>query len=273
MKKLLSVFLILFFITGCNQEKQIEKVVIKTKVIEQQHSGVEKKQGEKIEPVIPAINPSDKLPLTGKGQLIVIDAGHQRYGNNEQEPIGPGATKMKAKVTSGATGIATGRLESQINLEVALKLKEKLEDSGYRVIMVRTNQNVDISNSERAKIANENNADAFIRLHCNSDDSSNTRGALTIAPSNNNRFCSQISDASQLLSKYVLDNICDITKAKNRGVMINDTMSGINWCQVPVTIVEMGFISNSEEDNLLSNNDYQNKIAIGIVKGINEFMN
>ena len=55
--------------------------------------------------------------------------------------------------------------------------------------------------------------------------------------------------------------------------MINDTMSGINWCQVPVTIVEMGFISNSEEDNLLSNNDYQNKIAIGIVKGINEFMN
>ena len=85
MKKLLSVFLILFFITGCNQEKQIEKVVIKTKVIEQQHSGVEKKQGEKIEPVIPAINPSDKLPLTGKGQLIVIDAGHQRYGNNEQD--------------------------------------------------------------------------------------------------------------------------------------------------------------------------------------------
>lgn len=273
MKKLLSVFLILFFITGCNQEKQFENAVIKTRVIEQQQSGIEKKHGEKIDSVIPKTNLSDGSSVVGKSNLIVIDAGHQRYGNNNQEPIGPGSTKTKAKVTSGATGVVTKRLESQINLEVALKLKEKLEDSGYQVIMVRTSQDVDMSNSERARIANENNADAFIRLHCNSDDSNNTKGVLTIAPSNTNRFCAQISDASQLLSKCVLDNICNITGAKNRGVMINDTMSGINWCQVPVTIVEMGFISNPEEDKLLSDSNYQNKIVTGIVKGINEFIN
>lgn len=269
-KKLLSVFLILFLLVGCNQQKQLKKVVINTKVIEQQQNGGEKKQGEKVEPVIPASNPFDGV---GNSRLIVIDAGHQRYGNNDQEPIGPGAKETKAKVTSGATGAVTGRLESQINLEVAIKLKEKLEDSGYQVIMIRTSQDVNLSNSERAKIANENKADAFIRIHCNSDDSSNTRGALTIAPSNTNRFCSQISDASQLLSKCVLDNMCNTTGAKNRGVMISDTMSGINWCQVPVTIVEMGFISNFEEDRLLSDSNYQNKIVIGIVKGINEFMN
>lgn len=273
MKKLLSVFLILFFITGCNQEKQFENAVIKTRVIEQQQNGIEKKHGEKINSVIPKTNPSDGSSVVGKSNLIVIDAGHQRYGNNNQEPIGPGSTKTKAKVTSGATGVVTKRLESQINLEVALKLKEKLEDSGYQVIMVRTSQDVDMSNSERARIANENNADAFIRLHCNSDDSNNTKGVLTIAPSNTNRFCAQISDDSQLLSKCVLDNICNITGAKNRGVMINDTMSGINWCQVPVTIVEMGFISNPEEDKLLSDSNYQNKIVTGIVKGINEFIN
>ncbi|WP_455682742.1 N-acetylmuramoyl-L-alanine amidase [Thomasclavelia sp.] len=273
MKKLLSVFLILFFITGCNQEKQFENAVIKTRVIEQQQNGIEKKHGEKIDSVIPKTNLSDGSSVVGKSNLIVIDAGHQRYGNNNQEPIGPGSTKTKAKVTSGATGVVTKRLESQINLEVALKLKEKLEDSGYQVIMVRTSQDVDMSNSERARIANENNADAFIRLHCNSDDSNNTKGVLTIAPSNTNRFCAQISDASQLLSKCVLDNICNITGAKNRGVMINDTMSGINWCQVPVTIVEMGFISNPEEDKLLSDSNYQNKIVTGIVKGINEFIN
>lgn len=267
MKKLLSVFLILFFITGCNQEKQLEKVFIKTKIIEQQQNGMMEKQGEKIKMVMP-----NQSPVTGKQSLIVIDAGHQRYGNNNPEPIGPGAKETKAKVTSGATGVATGKLESQINLEVGIKLKERLEDCGYQVIMVRTSQDVDMSNSERAKIANDNKADAFIRIHCNSDDSSNTKGTLTIAPSNNNHFCSQIADASQSLSKCVLDNICNITGAKNRGVMINDTMSGINWCQVPVTIVEMGFISNFEEDRLLSDSSYQDKVVLGIVKGINEFM-
>lgn len=270
-KKLLIVFLILFFITGCKQEKQLETVIIKTKVIEQQQNGIVEKQGEKTKPIIH--NSVNELPVAGNNRLIVIDAGHQRYGNNAPEPIGPGAIETKAKVTSGATGVITGNLESQINLDVALKLKGKLEECGYQVIMVRTSQNVDMSNSERAKIANENKADAFIRLHCNSDDASSAKGVLTIAPSIDNRFCSQIADASQLLSKYVLDNICQTTGAKNRGVMISDNMSGINWCQVPVTIVEMGFISNPEEDKLLSDDNYQDKIITGIIKGINEFIN
>ncbi|MEY8674782.1 N-acetylmuramoyl-L-alanine amidase [Thomasclavelia cocleata] len=271
MKKLLIVFLILFFITGCKQEKQFETVIIKTKVIKQQQNGIVEKQGEKVKPIIQ--EPVDELQVVGNNRLIVIDAGHQRYGNNDPEPIGPGAMETKAKVTSGATGVVTGNLESQINLEVALKLKGRLEKCGYQVIMVRTSQDVDMSNSERAKIANENKADAFIRLHCNSDDVFSTRGVLTIAPSNTNRFCSQISDASQLLSKCVLDNICQTTGAKDRGVMISDNMSGINWCQVPVTIVEMGFISNPEEDKLLSDDNYQGKIITGIIKGINEFIN
>ncbi len=270
-KKLLIVFLILFFITGCKQEKQFETVIIKTKVIKQQQNGIVEKQGEKVKPIIQ--EPVDELQVVGNNRLIVIDAGHQRYGNNDPEPIGPGAMETKAKVTSGATGVVTGNLESQINLEVALKLKGRLEKCGYQVIMVRTSQDVDMSNSERAKIANENKADAFIRLHCNSDDVFSTRGVLTIAPSNTNRFCSQISDASQLLSKCVLDNICQATGAKDRGVMISDNMSGINWCQVPVTIVEMGFISNPEEDRLLSDGGYQDKIVTGIIKGINEFIN
>ena len=156
---------------------------------------------------------------------------------------------------------------------IAFKLKDKLEASGYQVIMVRTSQDVDMSNSERAKIANENNAGAFIRIHCNSDSSSEAKGALTIAPSTSNQYCHQIADASQALSKSVLNNICNETGAKNRGVMISDTMSGINWCQVPVTIVEMGFLSNPEEDRLLSDSNYQDKIVSGIVKGINEYMN
>ena len=129
MKKLLSVFLILFFIVGCNQEKQIDTVISDTNIVKEQRNSFIKDSREifiaEEEPVNESL-PQESLPIVGNSRLIVIDAGHQRYGNNEQEPIGPGASETKAKVTSGATGVVTGKLESLINLEVAFKLKDKL---------------------------------------------------------------------------------------------------------------------------------------------------
>ena len=266
MKKILSVLLIMFIITGCQQGNSSKQV--KSKVRQQEANGIAMQEGKA------QITSSTgvELPVVGDNKLIVIDAGHQRYGNSSKEPIGPGASTTKAKVTTGATGVSTGKLESEINLEVAFKLQEKLEASGYKVIMVRTSQDVDISNSERAAVANENNAAAFIRLHCNSDDSSSVTGTLTMAPSTSNPYCSDIATASQSLSKSVVDQICNLTGSKNRGTIITDTMSGINWCQVPVTIVEMGFLSNPDEESRLIDSSYQDKIVDGIVLGINDFL-
>ncbi|MBQ7200807.1 MAG: N-acetylmuramoyl-L-alanine amidase [Eubacterium sp.] len=206
-------------------------------------------------------------------KIVCIDPGHQRHANLGQEPIGPGASETKYKVTGGATGCVTHVPEYKLVLRVSKKLRRELKNRGYKVIMTRTTHDVDLSNSERAKIANNAGADVFIRIHANSDDSSSVKGALTCAPSSSNRYLSKrVRRRSQKLSKQVLNSFCAATGARNRGVMYTDAMSGINWCTVPVTIMEMGFMSNPEEDRLMEDADYQDKMVKGMADGIDTFL-
>lgn len=208
----------------------------------------------------------------GSGERIVaIDPGHQRKGNNEKEPDGPGSSTMKAKVAGGATGAATGLAEYELTLQVSLKLKEELLRRGYQVIMIRGSHDVNISNAERAEIANKSGASAFVRIHGNSIGDSSVHGALTMCPSSANPYIGNLYESSYSLSKNILDSLCAATGAKNRGVTKTDTMSGINWCTIPVSIVEMGFMSNPDEDRNMASEDYQNKLAKGIADGIDAY--
>lgn len=214
-----------------------------------------------------------KNKIIPNNKVVCIDPGHQAKGNLEKEPIGPGAKEYKAKVTYGATGNYTHKTESQLNLEVGLKLKSVLESRGYKVVMVRTSQNVNISNKERADIANNAHAGAFIRLHADSSTNHNTHGATGLAPKNNNPYLtSSVISGSQRLTRNVLNSMCKRTGAKNRGISYVNNMSGINWCKVPVALIEMGFMSNKTEDYLLSDSTYQYKIANGIADGIDAFL-
>lgn len=203
--------------------------------------------------------------------LIVIDPGHQRYANTGNEPVGPGASETKMKVTGGATGTETGVPEYQLTLDIGLKLRDRLKERGYEVIMTRDSNDVDISNSERAQIANEANADIFVRIHANSVDDSGHTGAMTICQTPGNVYNGDLYEQSRALSDCILKAYTERTGIEYEKVWETDTMSGINWCQIPVTILEMGYLSNAEEDSLMQDPKMQETMVEGIVEGIDDY--
>lgn len=213
----------------------------------------------------------EKAPAPQTGPLICIDAGHQARQNTDQETVSPSSSQTKAKVAAGTKGVATGIGEYEFTLRFSRILKEKLESEGFRVAMVRDSHDVDISNQERAQMANALNADLYLRIHANGINDSSVEGIETYYASENNPDVGHLSRASKRLSTLILEEMARATGAKARYAQARDDLTGTNFATMPTSLIECGYMTNPEEDRRLNDEQYLNLLADGIVLGVKRY--
>ncbi len=216
-------------------------------------------------PTVPPQPTRDPGRLTGV--KIGIDPGHQAHANSAQEAIAPGSSETKAKVASGTSGRYTGVPEYEVNLDISLQLRDALEALGCEVYMTRETNDVDISNQERAIMMNELGVDLVLRIHCNGSTNKSAQGiGLYIRKTGTNaEECMRAAEA-------LLPAMVEATGAESDGIFRRDTYTGLNWSEVPSILVEMGFMTNEEEDYKLNDPAYQQLLVQGMVEGICAYM-
>ena len=172
-----------------------------------------------------------------------------------------------------------GVLESEINLKLVLKLQELLEQSGYTVILTRSDENgiYDIDKDtirekkvsdmkNRVKIANIEEADIFVSIHLNKIEQSEYYGWQTFYQKNN--------DKSKLLAKKIQSNLnYSIQKENKRDIMSLSGKYIMDNIKIPTVTVECGFLSNPKELNDLMEDKYQSELAWGIYTGTVDYFN
>lgn len=213
-----------------------------------------------------------KLPVVKEIPLVMIDPGHQRKGNNEPEQVGPDTNAAKPKVSSGTTGVRTKKPEYVLNLEVSERLKDELTARGIRVAMTRETHDVNLSNKQRAELGNDAGASLVVRIHADGDASPKTKGLSVLYPSPSVPAVKPIAESSRQAASLVLEQLESLTDSSDRGLSARTDLSGFNWSRIPVILVELGFMTNPEEDERLSDPDYQRKLAKGIAEGIERFL-
>ncbi|MGL4373402.1 MAG: N-acetylmuramoyl-L-alanine amidase family protein, partial [Turicibacter sp.] len=177
--------------------------------------------------------------------LIVIDPGH-------------------GGIDGGA--IINNVLEKDLNLEISLKLKVALETAGYEVIMTRVDDEY-IELTQRAEIANEAGADLFISLHLNSYISDSTVNGVEVYYNETTK-----SEADQQFAQTIQTALSVATKARDRGIRVYDELVVTRKTEMPACLVEIGFMTNPTELELIQTDTNQRKIVSGIVLGIEQFL-
>lgn len=211
-----------------------------------------------------------------KGELagfkILIDAGH---GCTKEyvEPKYPGATETTVENSStGATGVVTHKREGELTLQVALLLQKSLEKLGADVHMVRTTEGTPMSLRERAEMGNKLKVDLAFRIHADGIEDSTVRGASLLYPAPD-YVGEKLSKTSKKASEIILKNYIKATEFNDRGTVARNDLVGFNFSKVPTVLIELGFMTNPDEDRLMFQKDFQKKMVEGITDGIKEYKN
>lgn len=173
---------------------------------------------------------------------VVLDAGH---GGKD-----PGANRDDA-------------VEKEITLEIAKMTRDFLEESDYKVGMTReSDEYIDLGN--RSKIANERKATVFVSIHCNSSEDDEGKGVETY-------YTEQKGLEDEILAEMIQESLIKQTDATDRGIKVaNYTV--IVRSSMPAVLVEVGFLTDAEENALLQKVEYQEKLAKGISEGIKKYL-
>lgn len=205
-----------------------------------------------------------QLPLSG--MVICLDPGHGITNASQQEAVSPLSSEQKPAYVSGAAG--NSQTEEALNLAVAQMAQDALESLGAQVVMTRQTNEATVSNIERAQIANEAGADLCIRIHADGSEDSSVYGMSMQVPSGSLLGTPSIEAPSAQAAEIILHAVTEATGARNRGLTQRSDLTGFNWSEVPCILLEMGFLSNADEDAKLAQTEYRQQIAAGIAEGV-----
>lgn len=208
-----------------------------------------------------------------KEKTIVIDPGNQMSMNASTEQVGPGSEETKIGASAGVTGAAQGTTEYSLNLTYALALKEELEERGYTVAITRESNDVNMTNKERAEFANASGAVAYVRIKMNYSTNAALTGVMAATMGSESPYNAGLYDESHNLATRLLQGVCESTGATNHGIYESDDMTAVNWSDIPVAVIELGYLSNEEEEAKLLDADYQALVIKGLADGIDLYYN
>jgi len=209
----------------------------------------------------------------GTAPVVVIDPGHDARANLATEPIGPGSSARKIKDGGGTHGVVTGVREPDLTLDVSLRLRRLLRAAGVRVVMTRTRTSgASMGNIARARIANDAGAALFLRVHADGASSASARGTHTLTPALRRGWTDDVYASSRRAATLVQTELVRTLGFPNRGIQERSDFTGFNWADVPVILVEMGFMTNPTEDRALARPTVRQRAALGLCRGTLRFL-
>jgi len=204
--------------------------------------------------------------------LVCLDPGHGTPPaiGRQVEPIGPGSRTMKIKDGGGASG------EAAVALAIALKARKLLLARGYRVAMTRTGPTIRLGDGDgniaRAKFCNRRHAALMVRIHADGSTARSLHGVSTLVPAWHRGWTDDIYAASLRAGRALQKAVVSSTGAANRGVVQRSDLTGFNWADVPAVLIETGFMTNPTESRQLKTPAYQQRVALGITRGVAAFV-